>query len=98
MHSQEGTKLCYQYTTPLLEAGVAIIFLFEVFDPNILPYANLKIIFKKEHQYWQSDFYAKSLQKLDQTAINGYYLQNETNFQIISFLLELFIVKYSLFL
>ena len=51
MHSQEGTKLCYQYTTPLLEAGVAIIFLFEVFDPNILPYANLKIIFKKEHQY-----------------------------------------------
>lgn len=47
MHRQEGTKLCYQYTTPLLEAGVAIIFLFKVFDPNILPYANLKIIFKK---------------------------------------------------
>jgi len=43
MHRQEGTKLCYQYTTPLLKAGVAIIFLFKVFDPNILPYANLKI-------------------------------------------------------
>ena len=51
MHHKERTKLCYQCTMPPLRAGVATVCLLKVTDPNILPYSNLKMIFKKENWY-----------------------------------------------